>query len=299
MTAAPPPRDSVLDALGYAVRVLIRPQFLWAPAVIYVILLLPLLTTPAMVVKPPTITTQAEFEAYLGAFVPLIVGSLITGIVVGPLLSAVMYRLARQYVDGGPAEPFGPGIVDLAWRFFLQTIVFVLLAIAGALALILIAVVVQSIAGVGIAILVATLGGLIGYVLVVLRVVLAPVLLLEGAGPVESIGRSWVLTRGHLGRVFRWAIVSGLVIGLGAALISGSIAGLFAAIGQPAVGQFVGTLVASPIGLVGPIVVILLSRLLSGPVQAPPPTALPEWMNQAATPPESPPTPPTPASDGS
>lgn len=293
MTAAPPPRDSVLDALGYAVRVLTKPDFLWAPAVLYVILLLPLLATPVMTGTPPSIVTQAELEGYFRDFVPMIVGTMVTGIVVGPLLSAVMYRLAKQYVDGEPPEPFGPGVVDLAWRFFLQMIVFVLLAAVGTLAVILIAVAVQAIAGVGLAILVATMGALIGYVLVVLRVVVAPVLLLEGAGPVESIGKSWELTRGHLGRVFRWVIVSGLIIGLGAGLISGSIAGLFAAIGQPAVGQFLGTLIVSPIGLVGTIVVVLLARLLSSPVQAPPaPPVLPDWMNPSGPPSEPPTAPP-------
>src|SRR5687768_2435294 len=233
MTAAPPPHDSVLDALGYAVRVLLKPGFLWAPAVLYVILLLPLLATPGMTGTPPRLATQADLEAYFRDFVPMIVGSMVTGIVVGPLLGAVMYRLATQYVDGEPPEPFGPGIVDLAWRCFLQPIVFVLLAGVGTLALLLLAVFVQAIAGVGLAILVATIAGIIGYLLLVFRVVLAPVLLLEGAGPVESIGRSWQLTRGHLGRVFRWVIVSGLIIGLGAAVISGLIAAMFAAIGQP------------------------------------------------------------------
>jgi hypothetical protein len=293
MTAAPPPRDSVLDALGYAVRVLTKPDFLWAPVVLYVVLLLPLLATPGITGTPPTIVTQAELEAYFRSFVPMIVGSMVTGIVVGPVLSAVMYRLAKQYVDGEPPEPFAPGVVGLAWRFFLQVIVFVVLAVVGTLALILIAVLVQAIAGVGLAILVATMGGLIGYVLVVLRVVVAPVLLLEGAGPVESIGKSWELTRGHLGRVFRWVIVSGLIIGLGAGLISGLIAGLFAAIGQPAVGQFLGTLIASPIGLVGTIVVVLLARVLSSPVQAPPaPPALPDWMNPSGPTSEPPTAPP-------
>ena len=292
MTAAPPPHDSVLDALGYAVRVLGKPGFLWAPVVLYVLLLLPLLATPGIIESPPRVVTQADLEAYFRAFVPMIVGSMVTGIVVGPLLGAVMYRLATQYVDGEPPEPFGPGIVELAWRFFLQTLVFVLLAIAGTLALILIAVAVQAIAGVGVAILLATVGGLVGYLFVVFRVVLAPVLLLEGSGPVESIGRSWQLTRGHLGRVFRWVIVSGLIVGLGAALISGLIAAMFASIGQPAVGQFLGTLAASPIALVGPIVVVLLARLLSGPVEAPPPPALPDWMNQSPTAQEPPTTPP-------
>ena len=293
MTAAPPPRDSVLDALGYAVRVLGKPGFLWAPAVLYVILLLPLLATPGIMASPPRLATQADLEAYFQAFVPMIVGSMVTGIVVGPLLSAVMYRLAKQYIDGEAPEPFGPGIVGLAWRYFLQTLVFVLLAIVGTLALILIAVVVQAIAGVGLAILLATIGGIVGYLLVVLRVVLAPVLLLEGAGPVESIGRSWQLTRGHLGRIFRWVIVGGLIIGLGAAAISGLIGAMFAAIGQLAVGQFLGTLAASPLALVGPIVVVLLARLISSPVQVPPPPpALPEWMNQgppASEPPTAPP----------
>ena len=65
MTAAPPPRDSVLDALGYGIRVLTKPEFLWAPFILYVILLLPLLATPGMMSNAPRLTTPEEVDLAL------------------------------------------------------------------------------------------------------------------------------------------------------------------------------------------------------------------------------------------
>lgn len=300
MTAAPPPRDSVLDALGYAIRVFTKPEFLWAPFVLYVILLLPLLATPGLTGAPPTLATQADVEAYLRGFVPVLVGSLVMGIVLGPVASAVIYRLGQQYVDGEPPRPFAPGFVDLAWRFFLQMLVLFLVVFIAAFAWALLVAIAQGIIGLAPAILIGFLVGFVGLVYVVTRLGLAPVLLLWGAGPIESFSKSWELTRGNVGRAFRWFFVSSLVVGLLGGVVSAIVGGFFGAFGQVAVGQYLGTLLVAPAGLVTAIVQVLLARLLMSPPQASaPPPALPEWMNQATPPAESPPTPPAPASDGS
>ena len=300
MTAAPPPRDSVLDALGYAIRVLTKPEFLWAPFILYVLVLLPLLATPGLEAAPPTFATQAELEAYFRRFVPVFVGSVVFGIVLGPLLSAVMYRLAQQFVDGEPAVPFAPGVVGLAWRFFLQTIALLLIVVLAAFAGVLVLALLQGVTGIGPAILILIIGVFAAFLYVVLRLGLAPVLLLWGAGPIEAFGKSWELTRGHLGRVFRWFVVSGLIVGLLGGVVSATISAIFGTMGQAAVGQYLGTLLVAPAGLVTAIVQVLLARLLMSPPQAPPPPpALPDWMHPTTTPADHPPTPPAPASDGS
>lgn len=300
MTAAPPPRDSVLDALGYAIRVLTKPEFLWAPFILYVLVLLPLLATPGLEAAPPTFATQAELEAYFRRFVPVFVGSVVFGIVLGPLLSAVMYRLAQQFVDGEPAVPFAPGVVGLAWRFFLQTIALLLIVVLAAFAGVLVLALLQGVTGIGPAILILIIGVFAAFLYVVLRLGLAPVLLLWGAGPIEAFGKSWELTRGHLGRVFRWFVVSGLIVGLLGGVVSATISAIFGTMGQAAVGQYLGTLLVAPVGLVTAIVQVLLARLLISPPQAPPPPpALPDWMHPTTTPADHPPTPPAPASDGS
>lgn len=300
MTAAPPPRDSVLDALGYAFRILGKPQFLWAPYVLYVILLLPLLATPGLTGAPPALVTQADVEAYLRSFVPMLVASVVLGVVLGPLLSAVLYRLGQQYVEGESAQPFAPGVVPLAWRFFLQTIALSLLVFIAALAWVLLFAILQGIIGLAPAVLIALLGGFLAFVYFDLRLGLAPVLLLFGAGPIESFRQSWDLTRGHVGRVFRWLFVAGLVVGLLGGLVSAIVGALFGAMGQAAVGQYLGTLVIAPIGLVTTVVQLLLARLLMSPPEAPaPPPALPEWMNQTPPPTDPAPAPPAPTADGS
>ena len=83
MTAAPPPRDSALDALGFAFGVLRKPGYLWAPIVITVVLLLPLLVLsafgPLNLTMPspgfatqPQFATQAEVEAYFASIMPVL-----------------------------------------------------------------------------------------------------------------------------------------------------------------------------------------------------------------------------------
>src|SRR5918995_445978 len=118
-TTAPPSRDSVLDALGYAIRVLAKPGFLWAPILLYVIMSLPLLSMPGMTGTPPTFTIGAEAEHYIRPFIPSFIALIVLAMVLGPVASAVTYRLAGAYIDGDPPDPFGPGAGDLAWRFFL------------------------------------------------------------------------------------------------------------------------------------------------------------------------------------
>ncbi len=295
MLAAPPAHDSVLDALGYAVRVVARPGFLWAPVLLYLILMLPLLplyVMPGLDGTTPTFATQADVDAYLRGFVPIALAFLVLIIVVGPVASAVLYQSAQQFVDGEDPRPFGPGVVNLAWRFFLQTVVLLFAVLVAVLQFVVVFVVLLAIVGVGLAILVTVLGALIGSLLVTLRVGLAPVLLLSGAGPIEAIGRSWALTRGHLGQVFRWLVVSGVVVGIGGGVISAVSDALFRTLGLPIVGQILGTVVIAPLGLVGSIVLVLLMRLLSSPTQPPrPQPALPDWMNPdraAADPPTTP-----------
>jgi hypothetical protein len=282
-TAAPPPRDSVLDALGYAVRVLGKPGFLWAPILLYLILMLPLLplyTLPWMTGAPPTVLTQDDFNAALQGLIPWFVVYVVVSLVLTPVILAVTYRLAQQYIDGEDPQPFAPGIVNLAWRYFLQTLVFFVLAFGGVLAVVAAIAILQSIVGIGLAVLLTVIGGCVAYVYIILRLGLAPVLLLWGAGPIEAIGRSWALTRGHMGRVFRWLIVSAVVVGIAAGIIGAVVGAVFAAFGQLVLGQLFGTLFAAPLGLVGSIVFVLLARLLSNPIPPPSPTAaLPDWMN--------------------
>lgn len=283
MAAGPPPRDSVLDALGFAIRVLGKPGFLWAPILLYLIFAIPLipLYTMGMTAAPPTTATAAELEAYMRGFIPTIVAFLVVILVITPIAGAVMFRLAQQYVDGEAPQPFAPGIANLAWRFFLQMLVIAVLIVAALLAVAITFAVLQAIAGAGLAILVTAVGGFIAYVYIFLRLSLIYVLLLSGAGPIEAVARSWELTRCHMGRVFRWLFVSGLVVGIAAGVTGAVIGAVFAVFDQLVLGQVLGTVIAAPFGIVGSIVIVLLARLLSNPAQpiSPPPTALPDWMN--------------------
>ena len=117
--------------------------------------------------------------------------------ILGPLASASTYRLSQQYIDGQEPDPFGPGVVSLAWRYFLQTLVFVAVGIALLVAFVLAFTGLQAITGWGLAFVITAVAAVVAYLLIVLRLGLAPVMLLWGAGPIESIGRSWRLAEGH------------------------------------------------------------------------------------------------------
>ncbi len=299
MTVAPPPRDSVLDALGYAFRVMGKPGFLWAPILLYVIVALPLLALPGMNGTTPTFADQAEIEAYLRTFIPTFAATMVLSVILGPVAAAVVYRLARQYVEGEAPDPFGPGTGNLAWRFFLQTWVYVGLAIVFTLACIIVFAVLQAVIGVGLAILLTFVAALVAYFAAIFRLGLAPVLLLWGAGPIESMTRSWQITRGHVGRVFRWLFVTALIVGLASGIIGGIIGALFGALGLFGLAQLITAAVSAPFVLLGAIVFILLYRVLTAPELPPPaPTAdLPDWMNTTTPPAEPPPTLPAAADD--
>jgi hypothetical protein len=283
MTAAPPPRDSVLDTLGYASGILRKPGFLWAPMVLTAIMVLPLAFMPGMDGTMPSFATQADVDAYFRTFVPVLAASALLGIVLGPLVTAVVFQLAGQYLDGEPPRPFAPGIVDLALKFFLLTVTYLLLAAGGALVIATAFIVLQSIVGIGPAILICTIAAFVAYFAIAVRLAPASAVLLSGAGPVEAIKVSWELTRGQFGRVFRWLLVTVLVVGIASGVVAAVVGAVFGALGFQSLGQIFGAAVAAPVNLMAAIVLIRLTLLLSNPNQAPPPPPpLPDWMNPPA-----------------
>jgi hypothetical protein len=280
MTAAPPLRDSVLHTLGYAAGVLRKPGFLWAPMVLIAIMVLPLAFLPGMDGRLPSFATQADVDAYVRAFLPVLATSALLGIVLGPLVTAVTFQLGRQYLDGESPRPFAAGIVDLALKYFLLTVTYILLAVGGVLVLAAAFVVLQAIAGIGAAILFCVIAAFVAYFAIAVRLAPASVLLLLGSGPVESIKASWELTRGQFGRAFRWLLVTALVIGIASGVTAAVVGAVLGALGFQALGQILGAAVAAPVNVMAAIALIRLALLLSNPNQPPPPPPpLPDWMN--------------------
>lgn len=288
MTAPAPVRDSVLDALGFAIRVVAKPGYWWAPTLLMTITVLPILALPASPAMPfgqppfsqqSPFATQAEMNAYFAAFVPVIVASAVLAIVLGPLVSALAYRLAKQFSDGEAAQPFAPGLIQLAWRFFLQALAFLLLLCGAWLLLVVILVIEFALHLVALGFLITFLVGVVGVFVVYFRVAVAPALLLSGAGPIEAIRQSWRMSRGHLWTIFRWVIVSGLIIAITGSILSTVIGLLFIAVGLPTVGSFLGTVAYGAFSVVEAIVLLRLVQVLSGPVAPPLPPELPAWMN--------------------
>jgi hypothetical protein len=309
MTAAGPVRDSVLNALGYAIGVLTKPRFWWAPTLISTITVLPLLALPGMPGFPSTgfvpggdvfgpgapFQTRAEMEAYFQTFVPVLAVTALLAILLTPIVNALAYRLAVQFTNGEAANPFGPGLVDLAWRFFLQTLAFIGVFLCGFLVFALLFLL-GAATGSGLVILLTFIAWFVAAFFFVVRLAVAPALLVTGLGPVESITTAWRMTKGHALRVLRWVLLMGLIVGIAASVISSAVSLLFAGLGLTLLGSIAAAAVVGPFSVVYAIVLTLLVRLLSGPIEPPPPPELPAWMN-TASPPEPPATPPPAASD--
>ena len=284
MTPADPPRDSAFQAVADGFGVFRKPSYLWAPVLLEVIASLPLLAIPGAAAPPATFTEQADLEPFLRSLAGWFALTFAISLVVGPLLSAVGYRLAAQYVDGQPARPFGPGILGLAWRYFLQTIAFVLLALGAILALLLVWALLQAILGFALATAIVGAVAIIGYFAALLRLAVAPVLLLNGDGPIEAIRHSWRLTTDRYLQLIRWLVVSALVVGIVTGLVNAILASIGTSLRQPLLGQVVGLIVITPLTMVSLIVFVRLTRLISGP--PPPPVqaaAVPAWMQPDAS----------------
>lgn len=252
---------------------------------------LPILALPASMAKPfgqppfapAPFQTQAEMEVYFRSLIPVIAASTLLGIVLTPVTAALAYRLARQFDDGEPPRPFGPGLGGLAWRIFLQTLAFLLLVIGAWLLLGVVFVIAFALNAVALGFLLAAILGFLGFFVVFLRLALAPILLLWGDGPIEAMRRSWQITRGHLGIMFRWLFVTALIIGVAGGVGSAALSLAFAAVGLTTVGQFVGSLMYGSFLVVDAVVFIRLIRVLTGPAAPPlPPPDLPAWMNGPA-----------------
>ena len=291
MTAAGPVHDSALNALGYAARVLTKPRFWLVPLVLSAISTAPLFflplptglagmnTFPGYTSTPPD---PAVFEAYFRDFLPVLAATLVLSLVIGPFLAATGYRLAGQYVDGQPPNPFGPGIVNLAWRFVLLALAWVAVYLVAAVLLIAFFVVALSTLGPALTFLIVFVVVLAGGLILGVRLALASVILLSGAGPIAALQMSWEMTRGHFGVVFRWLFVTGVLLAIIGGVLGGAIGLVFGAIGLPLAGQLVAGVITAPVLVIQAIIQILLVRLLSGPIEPPPPPPVPEWMSGSA-----------------
>ena len=307
MTAAGPVRDSVLNALGYAIGVLTKPRYWWAPTLIATIAVMPLLALPGMPGFPSTgfvpggdvfgpgapFQTQAEMEAYFQTFLPVLAVTALLAILLTPIVNALAYRLAVQFTNGEAADPFGPGLADLAWRFFLQTLAFIALFFGGFLLFALLFLVGAATSS-GLVILLTFIAWIVAAFYVVVRLALAPALLVTGLGPVESITTAWRMTKGHALRVLRWVLLMGLIVGIAASVISTTVSLLFAGLGLTLLGSVAAAAITGPFSVVYAIVLTLLVRLLSGPIEPPPPPELPAWMNAAGPGDQEPAAPPAP-----
>jgi hypothetical protein len=258
-----PSRASATDTVKAAYGVLRQPAFLWAPIALAVVTSLLLLALPAVPQTQPSFTTQAEIDAFMRAFIPTVILTAVVGTLLGQLSASVDFQLARQYVERSTARPFAPGIIGLAWRFFLQTLVYLVLMAVGFLLLFVAFLILEALAGGNLAMILVAVGGTVAIIFVSVRLTLAPVLLLWGAGPIAATRESWRLTRGRAGLVFRWILVTGVLIGVPVVVIQAVTGWILGAVNLAFAATLVGTVLVAPFAVVGAIVFVHLTRLLS------------------------------------
>jgi hypothetical protein len=247
--------------------VLRKPAYLWAPIVISVIAALPLLAIPGNE-GTPSFANRDEFDAYFQSFISALILSTAVAVLLGPISASISYRLGGQFLEGEPAQPFRKGWIELAWRFFLQGLALILLVASGFLAAFIVGGVLQAVVGLPLAILIVGIVAFVLYFGIVARLIIAPAILLSGAGPVESIRRSWQATQGHWGQAIRWLLVVGLTIGILGAVVNFVFGLVLGTIGLRSITPIVGAAVAAPFGMIAAIAYIQLDSLLGGSVES-------------------------------
>ncbi len=262
MSRSTPTGDSALAATGFALRVLREPQFLWAPVLLAVVALLPVLVLPGPGIAPPSpMFTGAEMADYIRRVLPLLLPALavsvVTGLIVTPVAIAVGYRLANAYVSNEQPAPFAPGIVPVSVGLFLQSLILFVGAMLtfGVTAFLLLALA-PAIGGVVVVLVVLLI---VAVVWIATRLAFSQLLVVQGEGPVQALRSSWRFTAERATRVFRWLFVSGLAIAIISAIITAVVDAIFGGIGTP-VDDVLRAIVAAPFGVVTAIVITVLWR---------------------------------------
>ena len=235
---------------------------------------IPLLFLPGYPESSPAAATQDDLNSYLLTTFKVLILSTAIAVVLGSITTSITYRLGAQFIRGEPPQPFPMGWLGLAWRFLLQGLALLLLAFGGLVVAVILGVVLQAVVGVPLAIIIVGIGVFIVYVGVTARLAIAPVILLSGAGPLESIQRAWRVTHGHWGQVLRWLIVSGLLVGIVAVVVNALVGVVLGAIGFRALSPIVGAAIGAPFTLIAAIVWIELADLLAGTSDATDPEAV-------------------------
>jgi hypothetical protein len=279
VTTPEPIPDSVLDALGHGFRVLRRPEFLWAPILLATLMALPLAFFPALL-DPSAITRDTEaMTELLRRAIPTIVASLVIGLVLGPISGAVCFRLARQFLDGEEASPFGAGVVRLAVRLFIQACLLGLVALLVIGLTLLVGLAVIGAAGPALAVILFITVTLITAFVLGVRFSVAPVLALEGASALDGLRGSWRMTAKHDGQILRWLIASAVLVGLASTIGSEIVSAVFDALGLRTAGLLLGGAIVAPLSIVTSVVLIRLRHVLgTPPAPARPDPGLPDWL---------------------
>lgn len=159
------------------------------------------------------------------AFVVLLVIALLQGLVVQPIATAAMTRAVSDLYLDRPAG-VGPSYAAVAQRFWAVLGVALLLfavgvgLFAGAFGIVVLAVLVLGPGGVAILVVVLP-GAVVAAVIMYTRWLFAAVVvMLERAGPVNALRRSWRLVRGSTPRVFGITLLVGIITAILSAIVT-------------------------------------------------------------------------------
>ena len=227
---------------------------------------LPLAFFPALL-DPSAITRDTEaMTELLRRAIPTIVASLVIGLVLGPISAAVCFRLARQFLDGEEASPFGSGWCGspcgCSSRHVLRSGLVALLVIGltrsrprrdGAVGPVLVVILFVCVT-------------LITAFVLGVRFSVAPVLCARGRLRARWPARLVADDRGARGQILRWLIVVGGArrtrVDLGSEMVSACVRRR----GRPrTAGLLLGGAIVAPLSIVTSVVLIRLRHVLGTP----------------------------------
>jgi hypothetical protein len=197
---------------------------------------------------PLLLVQQTLNPANLVAKTSLAVIAGLLAIVLFLCCQAVLLHAAFQYMSGKPANLAES--IKVGLRRFFPIIGIGLIAFAVALVYLLgvgaiVAALGRSLLSPGFIVLVALIGIIPGVMLVLMWLVAVPACVVERLGPIRSLARSQILTKGH-----RWKLFGLQLLLLVIALVVGIIVGIVLGLGTAAVTVGVGAAVAATLNLI-------------------------------------------------
>jgi hypothetical protein len=234
-----------------------------------------LATDETMLKKSQTLTSQQLshlFGSFLTALVPIVLVTVVLGLVLNAALTGMLSAVIGRGVLGRTTG------LQAAWRagrfgaVLAATLLLFLLGICVLAPVVIVVLVLALLHLTPVAILLGVLGGIgavVFEILLVIRLSLTlPAVVLERISPVDAIRRSWHLTRGSFWRLFGILLLTAIIVGVAADVLTIPFTVLEVVIGGGSAGLFSVATTTSAAALIVGAIGSILAATVTRPISA-------------------------------